>query len=169
MNRIHRIVLASIMLGLGSGTPLWAADATTTFNVLITITAACDISTSAPTSVNFGAQPSTASNVDNEGALNVICTPSAAYTIALDDGQNSTGGAAGRRMSDGSGFVPYQLYRDAGRTAADVWGSTGGSGGNVYSGTGNGTVQSLPVYGRVPSTNFPAGSYSDVITATITY
>jgi len=169
MNRIRRTILASAALGLCIAAPLWAADATTTFNVLITVTAACDISTVAPTSVNFGSQPSTATNIDNQGALNVTCTPSAPYTIALDDGQNSTNGADGRRMTDGSDFIPYQLYRDAGRTAADVWGSTAGSGGNVYSGTGDGTVQNLPVYGRVPSTNVPAGSYSDVITATITY
>ncbi len=51
-----------------------AATATTTFNVRITITAACDISTTAPTDVNFGSQPSTATNVDNQGALNVNCT-----------------------------------------------------------------------------------------------
>ncbi|MET0935649.1 MAG: spore coat protein U domain-containing protein, partial [Luteibacter sp.] len=66
-------------------------------------------------------------------------------------------------------LVPYQLYRNATRTAADIWGSTTGTGGNVFAGTGSGTVQTVPVYGRVPSTNFPAGSYADVITATITY
>jgi spore coat protein U-like protein len=169
MNRIHHIIRASIALGLCTSSPLWAAEATTTFNVRIQITAACDISTTAPTDLDFGTQPSTASNIDNQGALNVNCTPDAPYTIALDDGQNSTGGADGRRMTDGAAFVPYQLYRNAGRTAADVWGSTGGGGGNVYSGSGSGTVQNLPVYGRVPSTNFPAGSYADVITATITY
>ena len=145
-----------------------AATATTTFNVRITITAACDISTTAPTDVNFGSQPSTATNVDNQGALNVNCTPSAPYTIALDNGQNGTD-VSSRKMSNGTSLVPYQLYRTASRTAADVWGSTTGGSGNVLAGTGTGSVQSLPVYGRVPSTNFPAGTYADVITATITY
>jgi spore coat protein U-like protein len=145
-----------------------AATATTTFNVRITITAACDISTTAPTDVNFGSQPSTATNVDNQGALNVNCTPSAPYTIALDNGQNGTD-VNSRKMSNGTSLVPYQLYRAASRSAADVWGSTTGGSGNVLAGTGSGSVQTLPVYGRVPSTNFPAGSYADVITATITY
>jgi spore coat protein U-like protein len=158
---------ALLVVGLASGTAQ-AATATTTFNVRITITAACDISTTAPTDVNFGTQPSTATNVDNQGALNVNCTPSAPYTIALDNGQNGTD-ANSRKMSSGTAQVPYQLYRLASRSAADIWGSTTGTGGNIYSGTGTGTVQTLPVYGRVASTNFPAGSYADVITATITY
>ena len=156
-----------LCLGVTSGAAQ-AATATTTFNVRITITAACDISTTAPTDVNFGTSASTAVNVDNQGALNVNCTPSAPYTIALDNGQNGTD-VNSRKMSSGTALVPYQLYRAATRTAADVWGSTTGTGGNVYAASGTGTVQTVPVYGRVPSANFPAGSYADVITATITY
>lgn len=159
--------IAFAALGVASA-PTQAATATTTFNVRITITAACDISTTAPTDVDFGTQPSTATNVDNQGALNVNCTPSAPYTIALDNGQNGTS-ATTRAMSNGTALVPYQLYRNAARGAADIWGSTTGTGGNVFAGTGSGTVQNIPVYGRVPSTNFPAGAYNDVITATITY
>lgn len=164
-----RLLVTAGLLGLGVASgAAQAATATTTFNVRITITAACDISTTAPTDVNFGTQPSTATNVDNQGALNVNCTPSAPYTIALDNGQNGTD-VNSRKMSSGTALVPYQLYRSATRTAADVWGSTTGTGGNVYAASGTGTVQTVPVYGRVPSTNFPAGSYADVITATITY
>jgi spore coat protein U-like protein len=164
-----RLFVTTALLGLGVASgAAQAATATTTFNVRITITAACDISTTAPTDVNFGTQPSTATSVDNQGALNVNCTPSAPYTIALDNGQNGTD-VSSRKMSSGTALVPYQLYRAATRTAADVWGSTTGAGGNVYAASGSGTVQTVPVYGRVPSANFPAGSYADVITATITY
>jgi spore coat protein U-like protein len=166
--KFRPIVTAALAgLALASGSAQ-AATATTTFNVRITITAACDISTTAPTDVNFGTQPSTATSVDNQGALNVNCTPSSPYTISLDNGQNGTD-ANTRKMSSGTAQVPYQLYRNASRTAADIWGSTTGTGGNVYAGTGTGTVQTVPVFGRVPSANFAAGSYADVITATITY
>ncbi|MDR6937266.1 MULTISPECIES: spore coat U domain-containing protein [unclassified Luteibacter] len=169
---MRHLVRPLVFAALGSAavaTPqLRAATATTTFNVRITITAACDISTTAPTDVNFGTQPSTATNVDNQGALNVNCTPSAPYTIALDNGQNGTS-ATTRAMTNGTALVPYQLYRNPSRGAADIWGSTTGTGGNVFAGSGTGTVQNIPVYGRVPSTNFPAGAYTDVITATITY
>ena len=164
-----RLLATAVLVGVGIASgAAQAATATTTFNVRITITAACDISTTAPTDVNFGTTPSTATNVDNQGALNVNCTPSSPYTISLDNGQNGTD-VNSRKMSSGTALVPYQLYRLASRTAADVWGSTTGTGGNIYAGTGTGTVQTVPVYGRVPSTNFAAGSYADVITATITY
>jgi spore coat protein U-like protein len=163
------IASTAALLALSTvATTAQAAMTTTTFNVRITITSACDISTTAPTDVNFGSHPSTATNVDNQGALNVNCTPSAPYTISLDNGQNGID-ANSRKMTNGTTQMPYQLYRAATRTAADVWGSTVGTGGNVYAATGSGTVQTVPVYGRVPSTNFPAGSYADVITATITY
>ena len=165
----YRLIAIAAVLGLSfASTATQAATATTTFNVRITITAACDITTTAPTDVNFGTVASTATNVDNQGLLNVNCTPSAPYTIALDNGQNGTD-ANTRKMSSGTAQVPYQLYRNATRTAADVWGSTTGTGGNVYAGTGSGTSQAVPVYGRVPNANFPAGAYADVITATITY
>jgi spore coat protein U-like protein len=167
MTRLRHALCILIMALLLAPTT-HAATATTTFAVRIIITAACDISTTAPTDVNFGTQPSTATNIDNQGALNVNCTPSAAYTISLDNGLNGTD-ANTRKMSNGTALVPYQLYRNAGRTAADIWGSTAGTGGNVLASSGTGTVQVIPVFGRVPNANFPGGTYTDTITATITY
>jgi spore coat protein U-like protein len=72
-------------------------------------------------------------------------------------------------MKSGSVTVPYQLYKASGRTAADVWGTTIGAGGNVLAGTGTGANQNVPVYGRVPSANFAAGTYTDTVVATVTY
>jgi spore coat protein U-like protein len=167
MNRIRSaLTIAAITLAALPGAH--AATATTTFAVRITITTACDITTTAPTDVNFGTVASTATNVDNQGALNVNCTPASPYTIALDNGLHGTD-ANTRKMANAGIQVPYQLYRNATRTTADVWGSTTGAGGNVYAGTGSGANQVIPVYGRVPSTNFAAGAYVDTITATITY
>lgn len=145
-----------------------AATGTNTFNVLLTITSACNITTTAPTNVNFGTQPSTATNVPNQGALNVNCTPLASFTIALDNGLNGTN-VNNRAMSNGTTLVPYQLYQTPLVSTGTVWGSTTGTGGNVYSGLGTGLNVPIPVYGNVPSTNFAAGSYTDTITATITY
>jgi spore coat protein U-like protein len=68
-------------------------------------------------------------------------------------------------MAAGTNFVPYGLFRDAGRTLA--WGTTIGT--NTLSGVGTGAAVSTPVYGRVTSRNAPAGTYTDTITATITY
>lgn len=164
---MHARILAAAFAALVAGAASAATD-TTTFNVKIVITSSCDIHTVAATDVDFGSQPSTATNVDNQGALNLSCTPGTAYTVALDNGQNGTD-VNSRKMANGADLVPYQLYRLAARGAGDVWGSTTGAGGNVLAGSGTGSTVSIPVYGRVPSANFPAGSYNDVITATVTY
>lgn len=164
MNTRRLSIFASALFALSAG-PALAAD-TTTFNVTVTITAVCNVDAAAATDVTFGSQPSTATNVDAAGALNVQCTTSAPYAITLDNGLNGASVNA-RAMNSGATLVPYQLYRAAARGAGDVWGSTAGV--NDYTGTGDGAVQNIPVYGRVASANFPPGSYSDVVTATITY
>jgi spore coat protein U-like protein len=161
------LLVAAIALAGVSGSAL-AATATATFNVTLTIESTCTINAPTPTDVVFGTHPSTATDIIATGQLNVNCTPGTAYTVALDDGQNSAaGGVTARKMAKGTDLVPYQLYSDSGRTA--IWGSTVGVGGNVVASSGNGGVQNLSVYGNVPSANFPAGAYSDVVTATITY
>lgn len=165
-NKVRILTLALATCFAGSA--FAAGSDTTTFNVKLTITSTCDIHTTAASDVDFGTVSSTAVNVDADGALNINCTPLTAYTIALDNGQNGTD-VNTRKMKNGTDYVPYQLYRAATRAAADVWGSTTGASGNVYSGSGTGANQNIPVFGRVPSANFPALSYADVVTATVTY
>lgn len=165
--RLFATTSAVVLAAMATG-DTYAATGTNTFNVLITITSACNITTTAPTNVNFGTQPFTATNVPNQGALNVNCTPLAPFTIALDNGLNGTN-VNTRAMNNGATLVPYQLYQTAVISPTTVWGSTTGTGGNVYSGIGTGLSVPIPVYGNVPSTNFATGSYSDTVTATITY
>ena len=159
-------LIATAFAAAFAGTANAATD-TTTFNVKIVVTNTCDIHTTAATDVDFGTVASTATNVDSAGQLNVTCTPLAAYTIGLNNGQNGTS-VSTRKMKDaGTNLVPYQLYRAAARGPGDVWGSTIGT--DTYAGTGTGSSQAIPVFGRVPSANVPASSYNDVVTATITY
>ncbi len=165
MNALKTRLLAAALLASGIATSAQAAE-TTTFDVTITITATCDIEAAAATDVNFGSTVSTAVNVDSAGSLTVNCTPGTAYNIALDNGQNGAD-VDTRAMSNGTVEVPYQLYRQAARGPGDVWGSTVGT--NTLAGTGTGANVGYPVYGRVPSANFPADTYDDVVTATVIY
>lgn len=165
VSKSRLLVITLLACGIGVAASANAAD-TTTFDVTITITATCDIEAAAATDVDFGTVASSAVNIDSSGSLTVNCTPGTAYNIALGNGQNGSD-ADSRAMSDGAVEVPYQLYRVAARAAGDVWGSTIGT--NTLAGTGNGTNQAFPVYGRVPSAGFPAGTYADVITATVIY
>lgn len=163
-NRLFAVlgVLAASCIAL----PVAAQSASTTFQVRIAINSVCAFSTPGATDIDFGSQPSTATNIDVSGTLTVVCTPGTAYNIALDAGQNAgAGGVNARNMSNGAALVPYQLYRDSGHSL--VWGNTVDT--NTVPGTGSGSTQNFVVYGRVPTANRPAGSYLDVVTATIVY
>lgn len=94
-----------------------AATADATFQVSINITSTCSV---AAQDLDFGSHPSTATNVNADGELEITCTPGTDYTVALDAGANGGGDVNSRRMTNGTGFVPYQLYSDPGRTT--VWG-----------------------------------------------
>jgi outer membrane usher protein len=164
-NRILFAAITTVLVGTTSGA--FAATDGTSFNVKIIVTNTCDIHTVAATDVDFGSVASTAVNTDATGQLNVTCTPLAAYTIALGNGQNGASVSTRKMKDGGANLIPYQLYKAAARGPGDVWGSTVGT--DVYSGTGTGAAQAIPVYGRVPAANVPAGAYNDVVTATITY
>lgn len=151
-----------------------AATDTTTFKVKLVITESCTISTPAATDVDFGSQvrATTAVNLNVTGTLNVNCSAGTSYTIGLNGGINTTGTigtpTAGQRrmkLSSGATLVPYELYQTSGGTT--FWGNTTGT--NTVAGTGTGASVALSVHGKLTSVNFPAGSYEDTVTATITY
>ncbi len=162
-----RVALAALLVGTTLGTQ--AATDTVQFNVTITITSTCDIHTGPTTNMSFNSVASTATNVTSSSTLTVNCTNQTPYTIALDNGLHGGAGPV-RAMQGGTGgtyTVAYQLYQDSAHS--QIWGSTTGTGANVYAGTGSGAAQALNVYGLVPSANSSPGSYNDTITATVSY
>lgn len=159
--RLAAVAALSPLLFLSPGAG--AATDDTTMNVTITITSSCSIETT--TNLDFGTVASTATNVDANGTLTVTCTNQTPYNVGIDEGSHFD---TTRRMQEDGGstyYVPYALYRDASRTQA--WGESIGT--DTLSGTGSGAGQTITVYGRVPSANFPALSYTDTVTATLTY
>lgn len=154
---------AAIMAVATAGEARAQGTDSTTFNVTITITESCDIHTTAATDVAFNTHSRSAGTADAAGALSVNCTLDTNYQIALNLGNHQDSGT--RRMSSGTSFVPYGLYRDASRT--QVWGDMVGT--NTLNGQGTGSAVSVPVFGRATSLNAPAGTYTDTVQATITY
>ncbi len=150
----------SALFGLSPGAN--AAQVTTTMAVSLTISAGCSVAT---TSLSFGTASILTSTIDQTSSIYVTCTDATAYQLGIDAGLHSSG--AQRRMQNGSNsadFVSYNLYSDAGRATA--WGNTQNT--DTLVGTGNGSVQTISVYGRVPSqTSEDAGSYSDIVTVTV--
>ncbi|KAF1055652.1 MAG: hypothetical protein GAK43_00447 [Stenotrophomonas maltophilia] len=176
MRSVVRSPLAWALGALLVAGPATAAD-TTTFNVLLAVTKACTITAAAATNVDFGtAAASTTTPTLAQGTVTAQCSVLTPYTIALNAGSNAgtAGDVTTRRMKNTNAavttnnYVGYQLYQDAARTL--VWGATTGT--NTQAGLGTGLAVPYIVYGQIAnlSTNNTAtGSYSDTVTATITY
>ena len=167
-----RALIAAAVLGACAGAQ--AATDTTTFKVKLTITESCTISTPAATDVDFGSQvrATAAVNLNVSGKLNINCSAGTPYTVGLNGGINTSGTigsptAGQRRMKHSSAatYVPYELYQVTGGTT--FWGNTAGT--DTVAGTGTGATVALSVFGKLTSTDAPAGTYEDTVTATITY
>jgi spore coat protein U-like protein len=154
------VVTFAVSAGANAGT------ATGTFTVQATIASACLVTANL---LNFGTySPTAASALTGTTTINVNCTSGSPYTAALNVG--SGGGAfTGRTLLSGSNTLTFNLYRD--NAYSQVWGDGSGSTFTV-AGTGSGllTANTITVYGSVPiSQDKPVGTYSSLITVTISY
>lgn len=153
------------MLPLLSGAAVYSnGSKTATFDVTLKIIADCTI---AANPLDFGqSQGVLASNVNVNTTLSVTCTNTTPYNIGLNAGTGSGSTTAARLMS-GTGAntstIAYSLFQAAGTTN---WGNVQGT--DTKSGTGNGTAQTLTVYGQIPAQNTPQpDTYKSTITATV--
>lgn len=147
--------------------PALAATATNTMPVSVDVINSCTV---AATPMAFGAPTAIGgTNIDTTATITLNCTNGATYDVALDNGLNAASGQ--RYMSNGAATpvkIPYNVYRDSGRTLA--WGATTGT--NTSAGTaGVSGLVTLTAYGRIPSsaTSVGAGSYTDTVTVTVTF
>jgi spore coat protein U-like protein len=153
------------LLVLLSAGPSAAATAVGELQVSVTITAECQVASTA--ALSFGSHGVLASTLDATGTISVQCTDTTPYAIALGTGNGAGATIAARKLTGGGGAtITYGLYRDAGRTQA--WGETIDS--DTQAGTGDGTAQSFTVYGRIPAQTTPvADTYQDTVAITVTY
>ena len=141
-----------------------AGSATTTLGVSLTINAGCNVSS---TSVAFPAQSVLASSVAATGTVSVTCTNTTPYNVELDQGAGSGATVTSRKMTGpSSATVTYGLYQDSGHSTN--WGKTDGT--DTVAGTGNGSAQTLTVYGQIAAQTTPApGAYADTVNVTVTF
>jgi len=145
-----------------------ADTATAVMTPTMTVAANCIVAAS---DLSFGAyNPLSASPNDAATTIQVTCTNTTAYAVKLGLGTGAGATFAARRMT-GLTFtgqtLAYSLFTDAARS--QLWGD--GTGGSIAaSGTGTGSAQTLTVYGRIPTSQFPkVDSYKDTINVTINY
>ncbi|EKE82112.1 spore coat U domain-containing protein [Idiomarina xiamenensis] len=120
--------------------------------------------------LDFGTLSSLTAYIDAQGGgaagagFQFTCTSGLPYQIGLDTGLYASGGD--RRMSDGSNFIPYELYQDSARSVP--WGEIGSA--DQLTSSGTGSQQTHVVYGRIPPTTTPpAGTYNDTVQVTVTW
>ena len=171
MTKSQHLYMLAISLGaagfsLPASAQVYSQSATATFDVTLTIQADCTI---AANPLNFGTTGGLDTAIDGSSTLAVTCTNTTPYNVGLSAG-NVSGSTISNRLLAGTAqgntgtTVAYQLYQDAGRST--VWGDTQGT--DTVSGVGDGTAQSIPVYGRVPSQTTPAAdTYVATVTATV--
>jgi spore coat protein U-like protein len=147
---------------LASDRPVMAATATGSLNVSALVINSCIVAVGALAFGNY--DPTAAGNLDVNGTFLLTCTPGASGNIGLDTGANASG--AIRRMAFSSSFLPYELYKEAGRT--NVWGNTGLA---TQTFTSSSLLpQTFTVFGRIaPAQSAAAGLYLDTVGITVTF
>jgi spore coat protein U-like protein len=132
------------------------------FQATATVLKSCNVSAS---NLDFGAVGDLNSIVDGQSSLTVQCSLGTGYTIALNGGLSGATDPTARKMTMGTQFVVYGLYRNSARSSP--WGTQTNA---TLGGTGTASAQTVPVYGRVPSQTTPTvGVYSDTIIVSVTY
>lgn len=169
MRKILSAAIAATMFAAGVAD---AGSTTTTFAVTATVNATCS---AAATLLAFPAYTPGAGAVTGTSTITLTCTNGAQPTVALNAGTTTGDAYTQRLMASGTNTLQYNLYTT--NTYANVWGdgTTGGSKTVQVAtpSTGLSTPQTLTVYGQLPDSptnkNAVPGSYSDLITATVTY
>lgn len=165
LKRASFCVLGALVTALSLvGPSANASTSTGTFTATITVQANCQVIST--NTLNFGTQNILTANTDASATFAVQCTNTTPYNIGLDAGTTSGGTVTTRLMTNGSATVSYKMYSDASHSTN--WGNTVGT--DTVAGTGNGSSQTLTIYGRVPvqATPVPA-TYNDTVTVTVTY
>lgn len=171
MNMFKTSLLATALIAGGAIAPANADDsAPLDFDVTITIDKSCDIKTA--TDIGFGNRLASAGTATATGGITVQCTLDVPYDIALNAGNNGGSDVTDRKMlhTNGTNTIAYSLYQDSGHSK--VWGNTLDT--NTVDGTGigfdTGSDIERVVYAEatIPGTAL-VGTYSDTITATVTF
>jgi spore coat protein U-like protein len=166
MNLRTAVVAFGTVFAMGLAADNAAAQTTANLAVSATVANNCTIGT-AP--LNFGSYDPigahAASPLDGTGTVTIACTKGAAATIGLGLGSNASGSV--RRMSNGTEFLTYELYKEAART--NVWANAGA---DLFSAGAapSKAPRNFTVYGRVAGNqDVASGTYNDTVVATVNF
>jgi len=154
MKRVLIILMAAVVV-LVSVNAMAATD-TSNLTSTVVVPAVCTISS--VTDLDFGTYDVTSATDDDDGAGDVSfrCTKGTVYDVYI---------TGARTMTDGTDTLSFEMYTDAGRTAA--WASSApGSGGTA----GSNAPITLDIYGRITALqDVQAGTYNGTVVVTVEY
>jgi len=143
-----------------------AATATANLSVSASVIQACVVTGGTLAFGNY--DPTAGANVDQSGSFQVACTKgSTGVTIGLGLGANAS--ASQRRMTNGTDFLNYEIYKETART--NIWGNTGAALVS-YTPVTTSAATTMTVFGRAPSGQLNVGvgaSYTDTVVITVTF
>ncbi|WP_333497267.1 Csu type fimbrial protein [Kluyvera sp. CHPC 1.251] len=125
-------------------------------HVKLTVEKSCKFSVD---DMDFGSHASDSGEIDVATNANITCTTGTAYSISSASNHDYS-----MKNKDASEEVAYALYGDDSRSQELSTTS--------LAETGTGTVQNIPIYGKVTAdalSQAPAGDYTDTVTLTVTY
>jgi spore coat protein U-like protein len=167
---MKRIVAGSIAAGLmlGLSGAAQAANKNASFTVQATVAKACAINAG---TLDMGEWVGSG-DLTGSSVIGVKCSSGTAFTVDLNAGASSPS-LSDRKLVNGTDLLSYNLYRNAALT--EIWGD-GANSTFTVSGTGTGMAnanqQPLTVHAKILEADLLAakpGTYSNLITATVTY
>ena len=160
--------VAALTVGTLASIDMARANTTgATFQVSVTIQAACTVTTNPLAFGNVTAGTATA--VQKTTTVSVTCPNLQAYTVGLlpTNAGGTTNGTG--NLKGAANTIGYQLFQDAAYSV--VWGNT--NPGNTKGGTGSGVAQTINVYGQIPAASLPgtltAETDIDTVNVTVYY
>jgi spore coat protein U-like protein len=162
--------MTAMLIGLAGSAMAQSAPTSNNANLTVRtkIVNSCTISTAPVVFTDYNPLSTTPNDAD--GSVVITCTKGAVTPIGLNLGANNPGGtSSARRMTDGTNFLPYELYKDAGRAGGDIWGNSGAAR-FTPAAAPNTTARTFGVYGRIEAgQDQPAGDYVDTVVATVNF
>ena len=178
-SRIAQVLLPLSMLIYGLfATSSASAQVSGQINVTVTLVAGCAVESSSATSnvdfgdLDFGSQPTLFSQADaqvvgvNGNGISIQCSTGLSPTLQIVNGANdANAGSNTHALTDGSNYIPYDVYDDAAYSAGDILNNT-----DTIAITADGTLQTVNLYGRaVGASGLDAGSYTDTLTMLVDF
>ncbi|WP_110970083.1 Csu type fimbrial protein [Pseudomonas huaxiensis] len=172
--RLSRVLFAGVALALTSQAQ--AATVTGVINATLTLIASCQVNGSTATSgvnfgaLNFGTQNALFTQASGQvqsggAAISVLCSKGAIPVIKVGLGSHDGASSGGTRsLSDGTNFVPYDFYTDAGTSTLLPINGT------ITLPTSTGVAQTVDLYGKaVGKAGLPPGVYTDTVAVELSF